>query len=141
MIKTRISLRAVRIKGKLELHQRPVIGPSTKFESISERLSPFGGLLGLVKFMDLVRFKEIFDGLYLAPFRKPVLGHYNMVYGLLILLFIGFNRVWHFLFIQFDSMICSIFNVVKLPYVTTYWRYVNSLHKSGQNIFVDYERS
>ena len=103
------------------------IGPSTKFETISERLSPFGGLLGLVKFMDLVKFKEIFDGLYIAPSRKPVLGHYNMVYGLLILLFIGFNRVWHFLFIQFDSMICSIFDVVKLPYVTTYWRYVNSL--------------
>ena len=69
------------------------IGPSTKFETISERLSPFGGLLGLVKFMDLVKFKEIFDGLYIAPSRKPVLGHYNMVYGLLILLFIGFNRV------------------------------------------------
>ncbi len=24
-------------------------------------------------------------------------------------------------------MLCSIFNVVKLPYVTTYWRYVDSL--------------
>ncbi len=24
-------------------------------------------------------------------------------------------------------MICVIFNVVKLPYVTAYWRYVNSL--------------
>jgi len=44
-----------------------------------------------------------------------------------MLLFIGFNRIWHFIYIQLDSMLCSIFNVVKLPYVTTYWRYVDSL--------------
>ncbi len=103
------------------------IGASTPYEYCSERLSPFGGLLGLIKFFDLIGFAEIFDKFYKPPSRKPALGHYNMMYGLLLLLFIGFNRVWHFIYIQFDSMLCSIFNVVKLPYVTTYWRYVNSL--------------
>ena len=103
------------------------IGASTPYEYCSERLSPFGGLLGLVKFFDLIEFKEIFDRFYKPPSREPAFGHYNMMYGLLLLLFIGFNRVWHFIYIQFDSMLCSIFNVVKLPYVTTYWRYVNSL--------------
>jgi hypothetical protein len=103
------------------------IGPSTAYGYCSERLSPFGGLFGLVKFMDVVRFKEIFDGFYKAPARTPELGHYNMVYGIIMLLFIGFNRIWHFLYIRIDPMLCSIFNVVKLPYVTTYWRYVDSL--------------
>lgn len=103
------------------------IGASTVYEYCRERLSPFGGLLGLEKFMELVKFKEIFDGLYKEPSRRPDLGHYNMMYGLIILLFIGFNRVWHFIYIQLDAMLCSIFEVVKLPYVTTYWRYVNSL--------------
>lgn len=103
------------------------IGPATAYEYCSERLSPFGGLLGLVKFMDVVRFKEIFDGFYKAPARTPELGHYNMVYGIIMLLFIGFNRIWHFTYIRIDPMLCSIFNVVKLPYVTTYWRYVDSL--------------
>lgn len=103
------------------------IGPSTAYEYCSERLSPFGGLLGLVKFMDVVQFKEIFDGFYRSPGRTPELGHYNMVYGIIMLLFIGFNRIWHFLYIRIDPMLCSIFNVVKLPYVTTYWRYVDSL--------------
>jgi hypothetical protein len=103
------------------------IGPSTAYEYCSERLSPFGGLLGLVKFMDVVGFKEIFDGFYRAPGRTPELGHYNMVYGIIMLLFIGFNRIWHFLYIRIDPMLCSIFNVVRLPYVTTYWRYVDSL--------------
>lgn len=103
------------------------IGPSTAYEYCSERLSPFGGLLGLVKFMDAVKFKEIFDGFYKVPTRTPESGHYHMVCGIIILLFIGFNRIWHFVYIRIDPMLCSIFNVVKLPYVTTYWRYVDSL--------------
>ena len=103
------------------------IGASTAYEYCSERLSPFGGLLGVEKFMDLVKFKEIFDGFYKAPSRNPELGHYNMMYGFILLLFIGFNRIWHFIYIQLDAMLCSIFNVLKLPYVTTYWRYVDSL--------------
>ena len=103
------------------------IGPSTAYGYCSERLSPFGGLLGLVKFMDLVRFKEIFDGFYRPPTRTPNLGHYEMVCSLIMLLFIGFNRVWHFVYVQLDAMLCSIFKVLKLPYVTTFWRYVDSL--------------
>jgi hypothetical protein len=81
----------------------------------------------LVKFFDLVKFKEIFEGFYKPPERMPEMGHYNMGYGILLLLFIGFTRVWHFLYIQFDAMVCGLFHRVKLPYVTTYWRYVDSL--------------
>lgn len=113
------------------------IGPSTGYGFIRERLSPFGGLLGLVKFFDLVKFSEIFHGLYKPPSREPKLGHYNMIYGLILLLFIGFNRVWHFFYIQLDAMLCSIFNLEKLPYVTTYWRYVNSLGiNQGQSLLL-----
>src|SRR3990170_7562397 len=103
------------------------IGYSTPYSYCSERLSPFGGLLGLVKFMELIKFKELFEGLYNPPSRTPDMGHHTMVYGFIMLLFIGFNRVWHFLYIRTDSMLCSIFQVVKLPFVTTYWRYVDSL--------------
>ena len=55
------------------------VSASTKYEYCSELLSPFGGLLGLVKFMELINFKEIFDGFYNPPSRKPVLGHCSMV--------------------------------------------------------------
>ena len=50
------------------------INASTAFETCTEQLSPFGGLLALIKFLDLVRFKEIFDSAYLAPRRDPKLG-------------------------------------------------------------------
>ena len=115
-------------QGKAECPaQASKIWHSTPYSYCSERLSPFGGLLGLVKFMELIRFKEIFEGLYNPPSSTPAMGHHSMVYGFIMVLFIGFNRVWHFLYIQTDSMLCSIFHVVKLPFVTTYWRYVNSL--------------
>ena len=83
--------------------------------------------MGLVKFMELIQFKEIFAGSYTPPERVPDMGRYNRVCGFIMHLFIGFNRVRHFLYIQTDSMLCLIFHVVKLPFVTTYCRYVDSL--------------
>ncbi|MBW2328001.1 MAG: hypothetical protein JRF45_16380 [Deltaproteobacteria bacterium] len=57
------------------------INASTPVETCSEQLSPFGGLLALVKFFDLVKFEEIFNFTYQAPRRKPKLGHYSMMTG------------------------------------------------------------
>ena len=103
------------------------ISPNTRYEYCSERLSPFGGLLALEKFMDAVKFREVFEGFYQSPGRTPDQGHYKTVYGILVLLFIGFTRLWHFQYIQTDPLVCALFGVVKLPHVTTYWRYVASL--------------
>ena len=50
------------------------INASTVYETCTEQLSPFGGLLPLIKFFDLVGFKDIFDSTYLKPRRDPKLG-------------------------------------------------------------------
>jgi len=49
------------------------------------------------------------------------------VYGILVLLFIGFTRLWHFQYIQTAPLVCALFGVAGLPHATTYWRYVSSL--------------
>jgi hypothetical protein len=103
------------------------INASTAFETCSEQLSPFGGLLALIKFLDLVDFRKIFHFAYQAPSRQPKLGHYSMMVGVLMLLFIGFNRIWHFVYIRLDAMLCGFFRVTRLPAASTYWRYVDSL--------------
>ena len=103
------------------------INASTTYETCTEQLSPFGGLLALIKFLDLVNFHEIFDFAYRPPSREPKLGHYSMLVGVLMLLFIGFNRLWHFVYIRLDAMLCGFFNVTRLPVASTFWRYVNSL--------------
>jgi hypothetical protein len=79
-------------KGTKETSARArKINASTPYETCSEQLSPFGGLLAMIKFFDLIGFKEIFQTTYCEPTRKPKLGHYSMVVGLLMLLFIGFS--------------------------------------------------
>jgi len=103
------------------------ITASTPHETCSEQLSPFGGLLAMIKFFDLINFKQIFNSTYRAPARQPKLGHYSMVIGLLMLLFIGFNRIWHFTYIQLDAILCGFFRLTKLPVASTFWRYLDSL--------------
>jgi len=112
------------------------INASTVYETCTEQLSPFGGLLALVKFLDLARFKEIFDSTYLTPRREPKLGHHLMVVGILMLLFIGFNRLWHFTYIRLDAMLCGFFRLTKLPAASTFWRYVDSLGLNQAHSFL-----
>lgn len=111
------------------------INASTEFDTCTERLSPFGGLLALIKFLDLVNFSEIFNYGYIAPRREPKLGHYFMVTGILMLLFIGFNRVWHFIYVRLDALLCGFFRVDCLPVPSTFWRYVDSMGiNQGQSL-------
>jgi hypothetical protein len=103
------------------------INASTDYDTCSEQLSPFGGLLGLIKFLDLIKLKEVFESRYITPSRKPKLGNYRMIIGILILLFIGFNRLWHFTYIRLDAIICGFFQLTRLPAASTFWRYIDSL--------------
>ena len=115
-------------KGFKSVGSRPrKITASTRYGNCTELLSPFGGMLALIKFLDLIQFKEVFQHTYRGPKREPKLGHYRMVVGILMLLFIGFNRLWHFVYIRLDAMLCGFFHVSRLPAASTFWRYVDSL--------------
>jgi len=103
------------------------INASTAYGTCGEQLSPFGGLLGLVKLLDLIDFRKHFNEVYITPSRETKLGDYAMVLGIVMLMFIGFNRIWHFVYIRLESMLCGIFRVTKLPAASTYWRYLDSL--------------
>ena len=103
------------------------INASTPYDTCTEQLSPFGGLLAVIKFLDLVKFEDIFNFAYTAPARKPKLGHHLMVVGILMLLFIGFNRLWHFTYVRLDAMLCRFFRLERLPVASTFWRYLDSL--------------
>jgi hypothetical protein len=103
------------------------ITADTPYAECSERLSAFGGLLALVKFLDLIGFREAFESLYVAPPRQPQRGHYRMILGMLMLLFIGFQRLGHFVYVRTDALVCGVLQVAVLPAVSTFWRYLRSL--------------
>ncbi len=96
-------------KGFCDSSNRPTkIGPDTRYEACKARMTAFGGMLCMIKFLDFVNFKDVFNTHYKSPKRRPRLGCYNMVLGFLMLLFIGFSRVGHFAYIRRDTMICGI---------------------------------
>ena len=59
-----------------------------------------------------------------------------MVVGILMLLFIGFNRLWHFIYIRLDAMVCGFFQLTCLPVASTFWRYADSLGINQADSFV-----
>jgi len=115
-------------QGFLQTSGRPAeIKAGTSYEFCDTRMTAFGGLLALVKFIDLVKFKEIFESRYCSPSRKPELGCYRMLQGFLMLMFVGFTRIGHIEYIRRDAMICGILGVTILPAISTFWRYLRSL--------------
>jgi hypothetical protein len=112
------------------------IKANTRYELCDTHLTAFGGLLALVKFLDLVNFKEIFEIRYCSPKRKPELGCYHMIQGLLMLMFVGFTRLGHIEYIRRDPMICGILGVGILPAISTFWRYLASLCLNQSKAFL-----
>ena len=124
-------------KGFCKVRPKPrKINASTAYETCTEQLSPFGGLLAMIKFFDLVDFRQIFHSAYRPPPREPKLGHYLMVVGHLMLLIIGFNRIWHFVYVRLDTMLCGFFKLNRLPHSSTFWRYVASLGINQANSLI-----
>ena len=83
--------------------------------------------MGLIEFLDLLHFEEIFDHVYREPGRETKLGHYRMIVGILMLLFIGFNTLWHFVYVRLDAMVCGFFQLPRLQAASTFWRHKDSL--------------
>lgn len=87
----------------------------------------FAGLLAVVKFLDLLGFEQAFKEHYVHSKREPQLGGYRMVLGMLMVLFIGFQRLGHFAYVRTDAMVCGVLRVGLLTTVSTFWRYLTSL--------------
>jgi len=54
------------------------INADTSYEVSESRMTAYGGLLALTKFLDLVDFKEAFESNYCSPTRKLALGCYRI---------------------------------------------------------------
>lgn len=127
MVKRDRRAKRCRAQGAKETSRPVRITAETPYGECSERLTAFGGLLALVKFLDLLQFEAAFGQHYVRPNRAPKLGDYRMVLGVLLLLFIGFQRLGQFAYIRADAMVCGVLRVAVLPAVSTFWRYLQSL--------------
>ena len=78
-------------KAKVSMVQgsskRMNITANTPFGVCEDRLTAYGGLLALLKVLDLIGFKEAFENHYVPPERRCELGDRGMLTGFLLLLF------------------------------------------------------
>lgn len=118
--------RRIRQGKKKGLKKAIEIGPSTPYGYTQEHLSPYGGLLPLEKFLDAVKFEQLFSTMFVEPGRRNRSGSYFFIKGLVLLLFIGFKRIYHFVYIEEDPMLLGLLGVSRLPHVSTFWRYMKS---------------
>ena len=115
-------------QGKYEsVEMSNKINASTSYAVCDSRMTAFGGLLGFVKFIDVLKFEQVFEQYFVSPKRQCSLGHYKMFIGVMVLIFVGFQRIGHIAYIQTDSMICGLLDVAKLPVISTFWRFVRSM--------------
>ena len=61
--------------------ERQKISAATLYETCSEPLHAFGGVLALIKFLDLITFEQIVEHCYTTPDTETKLGHYRMIVG------------------------------------------------------------
>ena len=88
----------------------------TPYGECSERLTVFGGLLAA----DLIGFSNIFEEHFARPKRALKLGHYRMALGVLLLLFVGFQWLGHYVHVRTETMICRTLRVRCLPAVSAF---------------------
>lgn len=112
-------------QAKTKRSDKPiVIGPSTPYEFTSEYMTAFGGFLLFVKMLAALQFEKLFEQTFIKPERTSMFGHYFMFKGLIFLLVIGFQRIFHFSYISQEPMLLGVLSVAQLPAVTTFWRWL-----------------
>ena len=96
--------------------RRTVLTVDTPYGECSERLTAFGGLLAA----DLIGVANIFEEHFARPKRALKLGHYRMTLGVLLLLFVGFQWLGHYVHVRTETMICRTLRVRCLPAVSAF---------------------
>src|SRR3989337_1767515 len=114
-------------RGKRASSEDQEIKASAGHGYTNELMIPYGGLLPLVKLWDGLKFEALFSELYCEPVRESQYGSLFLVKGLILLLFIGFCRLNHFVYVCEDAMLLGIMGVERLPAVSTFWRYLQSI--------------
>jgi hypothetical protein len=122
-------------QGPQEHAQRATrITGSTPYEFGVRGLTPYGGLLPVVRLLERLEFRRLIEE-RLTMKREPVaMSMYEFVLAILIALYIGFDRLSHLTFLAKDAVITGILGVVALPVQSTFWRFLNAfgLHNVRQ---------
>jgi len=106
------------------------INASTPYDFNGKNLTPYGGLLPVVTMLEKLGFQSLVEEAVTSKRTPRAMDLYRFVLGIVLGLYIGFPRLNQVRFIARDPILTGILKVTKLPVQSTFWRFVNALHRN-----------
>jgi hypothetical protein len=106
------------------------INASTPYDFSGRNLTPYGGLLPVITMLDKLEFQALVEQTVTSKRVPRAMDLYRFVLGIVLGLYIGFPRLNQLRFVARDPILTGILKVTKLPVQSTFWRFVNALHRN-----------
>jgi Transposase DDE domain group 1 len=106
------------------------INASTPYDFNGKNLTPYGGLLPVITMLEKLGFQSLVEQTVTSRRIPRAMDVYRFVLGIVLGLYIGFARLNQLRFIARDPILTGILQVTKLPVQSTFWRFVNALHRN-----------
>lgn len=103
---------------------------STPYDFTGKNLTPYGGLLPVITMLEKLGFQALVEETLTSKRIPRAMDLYQFVLGIVLGLYIGFPRLNQLRFIARDPILTGILKVSKLPVQSTFWRFVNALHRN-----------
>jgi len=104
------------------------VGDSYDFNG--KNLTPYGGLLPAITMLEKLGFQSLVEQTVTSKRIPRAMDLYRFVLGIMLGLYIGFPRLNQLHFIAGDPILTGILKVTKLPVQSSFWRFVNALHRN-----------
>src|SRR5271165_780460 len=106
------------------------INGSTPFDFNGKNMTPYGGLLPVITMLEKLGFQSLVEQTVTSKRIPRAMDLYRFVLGIVLGLYIGFPRLNQLRFIARDPILTGILKVTRLPVQSTFWRFVNALHRT-----------
>src|SRR6516162_9196178 len=106
------------------------INASTPYDFDGRNLTPYGGLLPVITMLEKLGFQSLVEQTVTSERIPRAMDLYRFVLGIVLGLYIGFPRLNQLRFIARDPILTGILKVTRLPVQSTFWRFVNALHRN-----------
>src|SRR6202163_3949959 len=106
------------------------IGASTPYDFNGKNLTPYGGLLPVITMLEKLGFQSLVEQTLTSKRIPRAMDLYRFLLGIVLGLYIGFPRLNQLRLIARDPILTGILKVTKLPVQSTFWRFVNALHRN-----------
>src|SRR3989442_1337055 len=118
-------------QGPEEIAPEPnKINSSTPYDFNGKNLTPYGGLLPVITMLEKLGFQSLVEQTVTSKRIPRAMDLYRFVLGIVLGLYIGFPRLNQLRFVARDPILTGILKVTKLPVQSTFWRFVNALHRN-----------